>query len=143
MDPLANQMDVAYILAFAAIFLGLILVIMIMCTGWKAFSKSWCENFPSFAYTQDNGKIDLAQKVSQYQDIYRDYLDKRNEFWFGFGQIVITAVIIIVLTVLLLVEKISQEAGLPILSALSGFAIAKTVNSAQRRGGKGETGENG
>lgn len=57
---------------------------------------------------------------------YDQYLDKRNEFWEYFGQVALAAVIVVVLAVLLLTKVISAEAGLPILSAVAGFAIAKT-----------------
>ena len=51
-------------------------------------------------------------------------LQRRNEFWTSYGQVVIAALIIIVLTILLLTKTINADAGLPILSAVSGFAIA-------------------
>lgn len=62
-------------------------------------------------------------------EAYADYLAKRNEFWNTFTQVIIAAFIIIVLTVLMLTGVISSEAGLPILSAVSGFAIAKSARS--------------
>jgi uncharacterized membrane protein len=54
-------------------------------------------------------------------------LQRRNEFWTSYGQTIIAALIIIVLAILLITKTISAEAGLPILSAVSGFAIAKGV----------------
>jgi hypothetical protein len=41
----------------------------------------------------------------------------------------IAILIAIVLTILLLTKSITAEAGLPILSAVSGFAIAKGMSS--------------
>jgi hypothetical protein len=58
-------------------------------------------------------------------------LQRRNEFWMTYGQVVISTLIIIILTILLLTKTISAEAGLPLLSAVSGFAIAKGVNSSR------------
>ena len=71
-------------------------------------------------------------------DIYRSYLRERNDFWDKYGQVIVAIVIIVVLAVLLLTKTISPEAGLPILSAVGGFAIAKTSsisNSSRPRGG--------
>jgi len=66
-------------------------------------------------------------------DNYNDFLDKRNELFFGFGQIIIIAFIITVITILLLLKIISPEAGLPVLTAVSGFALAKTIGIIPRK----------
>ena len=60
---------------------------------------------------------------------YTEYLQRRNEFVATLGQLVISALIIATLSVLLLTKTISAEAGLPILSGVTGFAIAKGVNT--------------
>ena len=62
---------------------------------------------------------------------YSDYLERRNEFWTTFGQVMIALVIVVILSILLLTKAISAEAGLPILSGISGFAIAKGVSGAK------------
>ncbi len=56
---------------------------------------------------------------------YAEYLQKRNDFWTSYGQIILALFIVIVLAILMLTKTISGEAGLPLLSAISGFAIAK------------------
>lgn len=73
-----------------------------------------------------------------YEDIprylaesYSEYLQRRNEFWNTYGQVPIAVLIVTVLAILLLAKAISQEAGLPILSGVSGFAIAKGVSGAK------------
>jgi hypothetical protein len=58
-----------------------------------------------------------------------EWLQKRNEFWTTYVQVLIAALIVIVLAILLLTKTISAEAGLPILSAVSGFAIAKSAST--------------
>jgi hypothetical protein len=60
---------------------------------------------------------------------YQNYLEKRNDFWEHYGQVALAVLIVVVLAVLLLTKVISAEAGLPILSAVAGFAIAKTSGS--------------
>jgi len=77
----------------------------------------WCE--------KNGRRPNLPRYLS---DSYSEYLQRRNEFWTSYGQIVIAALIIIVLSILLLTRTISAEAGLPILSGISGFAIAKSVS---------------
>lgn len=64
-------------------------------------------------------------------EAYSDELQRRNEFWTSYGQTIVAVLIIIVLTILLLTRSISAEAGLPILSGISGFAIAKSVSSSR------------
>jgi len=62
---------------------------------------------------------------------YAEYLQRRNEFWTAYGQVLLAVLIVTVLAILLLTKAISAEAGLPILSGISGFAIAKGVSSAR------------
>jgi hypothetical protein len=56
------------------------------------------------------------------------YLENRTEFWLAFGQIIVAVLLIAVLAILLITKTINAEAGLPILSAIAGFAIAKGVS---------------
>ena len=74
----------------------------------------------------------LFQYVQALSDIIADNGQRRNEFWTMSGQILLSVLVIAVLTVLLLTGSISAEAGLPILSGVSGFAIAKTTGAARR-----------
>lgn len=60
---------------------------------------------------------------------YSDHRERRNEFWSIYGQVVIAIFIVVILAILLITKTISAEAGLPILSAVAGFAIAKGINS--------------
>jgi ABC-type glycerol-3-phosphate transport system permease component len=62
-------------------------------------------------------------------NLYQSYLEKRNDFWEHYGQVALAVLIVVVLAVLLLTKAISAEAGLPILSAVAGFAIAKTSST--------------
>lgn len=62
-------------------------------------------------------------------DSYSDHRERRNEFWAIYSQVVIAILIVLILSILLITRTISAEAGLPILSAVSGFAIAKGINS--------------
>ncbi len=66
-------------------------------------------------------------------DSCADFRERRNEFWSVYGQIVLAIFIVVILAILLITKTISAEAGLPILSAVSGFAIAKGINSGKSR----------
>jgi len=62
---------------------------------------------------------------------YGEYLSRRNEFWLTYGQITVACLLLIVVTVLLLTRTIDPDAGLPILSGIAGFAIAKGSGGAR------------
>ncbi|BDX06505.1 hypothetical protein [Planctobacterium marinum] len=64
-------------------------------------------------------------------DSYSEYLQRRNDFWTAYGQVLLAILIVIVLAILLITKTISAEAGLPILSGISGFAIAKGASAAK------------
>jgi len=74
-------------------------------------------------------KLHLIQHTGRYlSEFSSEYLERRNEFWVTYAQVVIALLVIVFLTILLLTKIISPEAGLPILSAVSGFAIAKVIS---------------
>ncbi|MGB2518661.1 hypothetical protein OLL83_000757 [Shewanella algae] len=76
------------------------------------------------------------QDASDLVDAYLGYLRERNNLWDKYGQIILSIIIIMVLAILLLTKTISPEAGLPILSAVGGFSIAKAASvSSQTRSG--------
>ena len=60
-------------------------------------------------------------------NITEEYLSRRNEFLALSGQFVVAVFVAVCITILLLAKVISAEAGLPILSAIAGFAIGKGV----------------
>jgi pectate lyase len=57
--------------------------------------------------------------------------------------VVVAVLIVVVLALLLITKTISSEAGLPILSAVAGFAISKSTSSNNSSGGEGERGRQG
>jgi hypothetical protein len=63
--------------------------------------------------------------------VYADHLGRRNEFWVGYGQITVAVLLLTMVTVLLLTKTINPDAGLPILSGIAGFTIAKTTNASR------------
>ena len=84
---------------------------------WAKHNPSSSDELPRIAY-----------------ESYAEYLQRRNEFWTAYGQVLLAVLIVIVLTILLITKTITAEAGLPILSGISGFAIAKGVSAAKSGG---------
>ena len=72
--------------------------------------------------------LELHAIIAEYGSNYRQNL---NVFWLSYGQVVIAMFVVLILAILLLTRTVSAEAGLPILSAMSGYAIAKGVSSAR------------
>ena len=91
---------------------------------WEEFFHYWAKHGPY--------KYDDLLRIAH--DSYAEYLQRRNEFLTAYGQVLLAVLIVIVLTILLLTKTISAEAGLPILSGISGFAIAKGISAAKSGG---------
>jgi hypothetical protein len=120
------------LIAVVIIFFGLFVLTLTAFLAWKIYTQKWKDSLGT-CYQKDTDITSVPLPLQKIKDAYDGFLEKRNDYCFGFGQIVIVGLIIIVLTVLLLLGKISAEAGLSIISALSGFAIAKTTNTAKSR----------
>lgn len=73
-------------------------------------------------------------------NLVEEYLNRRNEFWTLYGQFLLSAFVIVCITILLLTKTISAEAGLPILSGVGGFAIGKGAASGRTTTFAGEGG---
>ncbi|GLI33268.1 hypothetical protein [Desulforhabdus amnigena] len=124
-------MDQTFWLCVLVSFVGLTVVAGIVFFGLSIFTlnvkKYWIDN-PFFIRLLELWDRDgVRPQVRHFMEAYVDYLERRNEFWTTYGQVLVAVLIIIVLTILLLTKTITAEAGLPILSAISGFAIAKGV----------------
>jgi type IV secretory pathway VirB2 component (pilin) len=85
--------------------------------------------------------LEFYEKTSQHTNplwhlanASADHLQRRNEFWTTYVQTAAAVVIVIVIALLLLADKINADAALPILSAISGFVIAKSVSAGRSSG---------
>ncbi|EPJ2923431.1 hypothetical protein ACV337_26280 [Pseudomonas aeruginosa] len=136
-------MDMFWVVIFVGV-IGLLITGAIVFFAWKAFSDKGRGFVHYELYLDFLSKHQIRPNIPKYlNEAYSDYLQKRNEFWSTYGQVVIAAFIIIVLAILMLTKTISAEAGLPILSAVSGFAIAKSVSSSRNSSGSPNDGDNG
>jgi hypothetical protein len=72
----------------------------------------------------------LPGGLRPYPEIFKStvetYFEKRNDLWSVFGQLYISIFLIAAITVLLLTKTINADAGLPLLSAIVAFALART-----------------
>jgi ABC-type multidrug transport system fused ATPase/permease subunit len=132
-----NEIYIFWICIIVSVF-GLLILVGLVLFGILIMRKSLSRHVDDFPYWEKyiflwidrdpNGLGDIPQHIING---YTEYLQRRNEFWTSFGQIIIAVLIALVLTILLLTKAISAEAGLPILSGISGFAIAKGVSSSK------------
>ena len=67
------------------------------------------------------------QKPLILRNIVEECLERRNKFWELFGQVALSVVVSVLLTVLLLTKSIEPDAGLPILSAIVAFVVGKGI----------------
>ena len=129
MDETTITINMFWVILFTGI-VGLLVIGAVAIFAWRAFSaqsRSFIEYERFIEFWKEKN---IRPNIPKYlNDAYSDHLQKRNEFWSTYGQIIAAIFIVIVLAILLLTKTISAEAGLPILSAVSGFAIAKGVNS--------------
>lgn len=129
MNEATVTIDMFWIVIFTGI-IGLLVIGTVAIFAWRAFSirtRGFVEYEQFIEFWKEKN---IRPNIPKYlNDAYSDYLQKRNEFWSTYGQIIAAIFIVIVLAILMLTKVISAEAGLPILSAVSGFAIAKGANS--------------
>jgi hypothetical protein len=88
-----------------------------------------------FVKLMEKDNFSRREELHELTQELSDYRARRNEFWNTLGQIFLSIFIATVITVLLLTKTIDPDAGLPILSGISGFAIAKTVSTAKESRG--------
>ena len=122
--------DEIFWLCVLTVAIGVAVVWAIVWFGRRIFSDGQHEfwglaRFIDF-WRQQNIRPNLPR---YFVDALAESLQRRNEFWITYGQVILSTLIIIILSILLLTKTVSAEAGLPLLSAVSGFAIAKGVNS--------------
>ena len=129
MDEATITIDMFWVVIFTGI-LGMLVIGAVVFFAWRAFSNSSRGVFGYEKYFEFWSQNNIRPNIPKHlNDAYSDYLQKRNEFWSTYGQVIAAIFIVIILAILMLTKVISAEAGLPILSAVSGFAIAKGAGS--------------
>ncbi|MCK8064611.1 hypothetical protein [Vibrio sp. 1CM7H] len=120
--------------------LGIVALLVLYRFGSHVYSKTcWdsCRVKEHWVLDRLLNNQPTNNELKALVDTYADHRERRNEFWAIYGQVVLAIFIVLVLAILLLTKTISAEAGLPILSAVSGFAIAKGISSGKSSSGFG------
>lgn len=131
--------DGAFWLSIVVGIFGIIIIAGVIWFGREIFTKSLWDHFRHIEHLlheliHRGPNHNVANELKAVVDSYADHRERRNEFWSLYGQIVLAIFIMVILAILLITKTISAEAGLPILSAVSGFAIAKGINSGKGSG---------
>ncbi|MBI5352674.1 MAG: hypothetical protein HZB50_08575 [Chloroflexi bacterium] len=106
-----------------SIAIGVFGILVILSTVWFAWRLTSRSYFVEKQRLSEGIDDDSRHALTEY------FNDSRITFWIAYGQIILAVLLIIVLAILILTKSISAEAGLPILSGISGFAIAKGANT--------------
>lgn len=133
-NPIAFELyDGVFWLSIGLAILGIIVLYGVFKFGRDIYNKTLWDAFrvkeqKLSELLLENSPNNSANELKALVDSYSDHRERRNEFWAIYGQVVIAVFIVVILAILLVTRTISAEAGLPILSAIAGFAIAKGIN---------------
>lgn len=118
------------------VLLGVFGLMVVAGIAWFGYAILWLRIFNHpyldklfYKYFKESHLFDGL--TPHLAESYSEYLRRRNEFWNIYSQILLAVLIVTVLAILILSKAISAEAGLPILSGVSGFAIAKGVSGSK------------
>lgn len=113
---------VGFIIAFA--------LALLFSARWRRGSGGdYLEKYLDHMIMDGPNRREIAYLGAIATAAYAEYLNRRNELWVTYGQTTVAVLLLIVITVLLLTRTINADAGLPILSGIAGFAIAKTTGN--------------
>jgi hypothetical protein len=122
-----------WVFGLGALFVGFIIAFalaLLFSARWRVRSPGdYLEKYFNHLMMDGPNRRDIAYLGAIATAAYADYLTRRNEFWVTYGQTMVAVLLLIVVTVLLLTRTINPDAGLPILSGIAGFAIAKTTGN--------------
>ena len=119
------MMEIILVLVF-----GVLTLAGVTAFGWRKLK------LPSnvfICHTENEGDCNKQKHCETLQEVNADFLERRNEFWFGYGQIIVIVVVVTVLAVLLILGKVSSEAALPVIAGLGSFALGKGIQSAKNK----------
>lgn len=112
---------------------GLLVIGVLLIFGITKLPRSWKDLFYIYVHEHKIPCSD-ADSCKVIQEINADFTSRRNELLLGLGQGIAIIAIIIILAVLLLEDKISAEAAVPIMAALGGLVFGKTIDVFKKSG---------
>lgn len=116
----------------AVLVFGVAIIAGAIAFAWRKLPRSWKDKV-CICSPEHEGPCNKQVSCGTLKEINADFLERRNEFWFGLGQIIVIAAVVTILAVLLILEKVSSEAALPIISGLVSFALGKGVMGAKTK----------
>ena len=112
---------------------GLLVAAGLFIFGMFKLQRRWNDKV-CILCPENKGPCKEAASCETLQEINADFTSRRNELLLGLGQGIAIIAIIIILAVLLLEDKISAEAAVPIMAALGGLVFGKTINVFKKSG---------
>jgi hypothetical protein len=98
----------------------------------RKLKRTWKEKV-CICRPEYEGPCNRHENCGTLKEINADFLERRNEFWFGYGQIIVILVIVTILAVLLILNKISSEAAMTAITGLGGFTLGKNISSGKNK----------
>ena len=124
-------------LSFAIMAFGVFVIACMFAFGLRVYNRRfdyWCEQTSILLRRWlDNTNQQATLDLKYLGEAWDESLRRRNKFWELFGQVALSVVVSVILTVLLLTGAIQPDAGLPILSAVVAFVIGKGIDGQSRR----------
>ena len=121
------MLEIIMVLAF-----GVLTLAGVTAFGWRKLKRTWKDGV-CICQPENEGPCNKQVHCDTLKEINADFLERRNEFWIGYGQIVVIVVVVTVLAVLLILGKVSSEAALPVIAGLGSFALGKGIQSAKNK----------
>ena len=112
-------MSAEFYVSIAAMLFGVAVVACVFRFGRNVYWLRWCNLEEWIMHIVHAG----GNSVHDLKEAMEEYLGRRNKFWELFGQVTLSIVVVVLLAVLLLMDKIGPDAGLPIISALVAFVV--------------------
>ena len=106
---------------------GLLVVAGLFFWGMFKVQRRWNDEV-CILCPENKGPCKEAVSCETLQEINADFTSRRNELLLGLGQGIVIFAIITILAVLLLEDKIKEEAALPIMAALGGIGTCKIID---------------
>jgi len=119
-----------WVFGLGALIVSFIIVFALALVLWRRREGAYYfERYFDRLLAYGGNRQEVAYLGAMVGAAYAENLARRNEFWVTYGQTTVSVLLLIIVTVLLLTKTINPDAGLPILSGVAGFAIAKTTSS--------------
>jgi cobalamin biosynthesis protein CobD/CbiB len=108
---------------------GIVVVLALLAIGAVYFFYRAVGRGAFMENTMRQWIIALRPQAGSVSSVIDEFVTRRYEFLTFFGQIIIASLVVTVIALLLLADRITAEAGLPVLATILGIILGKTVQS--------------